>query len=154
MNNHNRGFLCRCLLLLQHRSQQNVRRDYVGCQGLCRPRKNSLQVVYTKTKCLFVCMSVSVSVGLRKFAFACLFVCLSLQQASMQTRAGLWMFLYACCCCFLTVPEEGRGCLMPPPCLESQGCHLISLYYLLSCSSAPSCHSVLSFFFLPVGPFC
>ena len=29
-----------------------------------------------------------------------------------------------------------RGCLMSPPCLESQGCHLIPLCYLLSCSSA------------------
>ena len=36
-----------------------------------------------------------------------------------------------------TPPKGGRGCLMsPPPCLESQGCHLIPLYYLLSCSSA------------------
>ena len=32
--------------------------------------------------------------------------------------------------------EKGRGCLMSPPCLESQGCHLIPLCYLLSCSSA------------------
>ena len=29
-------------------------------------------------------------------------------------------------------PKGGRGCLMsPPPCLESQGCHLIPLCYLL-----------------------
>ena len=27
-------------------------------------------------------------------------------------------------------PKGGRGCLMSPPCLESQGCHLISLCYL------------------------
>ena len=33
-------------------------------------------------------------------------------------------------------PKGGRGCLMSPPCLESQGCHLIPLFYLLSCSSA------------------
>ena len=33
-------------------------------------------------------------------------------------------------------PKGGRGCLMSPPCLESQGCHLIPLCYLLSCSSA------------------
>ena len=32
--------------------------------------------------------------------------------------------------------KGGRGCLMSPPCLESQGCHLIPLCYLLSCSSA------------------
>ena len=32
--------------------------------------------------------------------------------------------------------KGGRGCLMSPPCLESQGCHLIPLYSLLSCSSA------------------
>ena len=33
-------------------------------------------------------------------------------------------------------PKGGRGCLMSPPCLKSQGCHLIPLCYLLSCSSA------------------
>ena len=33
-------------------------------------------------------------------------------------------------------PKGGQGCLMSPPCLESQGCHLIPLCYLLSCSSA------------------
>ena len=32
--------------------------------------------------------------------------------------------------------KEGRGCLISPPCLESQGFHLIPLCYLLSCSSA------------------
>ena len=37
---------------------------------------------------------------------------------------------------FLCPPKGGRGCLMSPPCLESQGCHLIPLCYLLSCSSA------------------
>ena len=30
-------------------------------------------------------------------------------------------------------PKGGRGCLMSPSCLESQGCHLIPLSYLLSC---------------------
>ena len=29
--------------------------------------------------------------------------------------------------------KGGRGCLMSPPCLKSQGCHLLPLYYLLSC---------------------
>ena len=32
-------------------------------------------------------------------------------------------------------PKGGRGCIMSPPCLESEGCHLIPLCYLLSCSS-------------------
>ena len=32
--------------------------------------------------------------------------------------------------------KGGRGCLMSPPCPESQDCHLIPLRYLLSCSSA------------------
>ena len=36
----------------------------------------------------------------------------------------------------LLPPKGGRGCLMSPPCLESQGCHLDPLCYLLSCSSA------------------
>ena len=33
-------------------------------------------------------------------------------------------------------PKGGRGCLMSPSCLESQGCYLIPLCCLLSCSSA------------------
>ena len=41
---------------------------------------------------------------------------------------------------YLWPPKGGRGCLMSPPCLESQGCHLIPLCYLLSCSSASSCY--------------
>ena len=55
--------------------------------------------------------------------------------------------LCSSCCCRLFVlfclcpPKGGRGCLMsPPPCLESQGCHLIPLCYLLSCSSSWSCY--------------
>ena len=32
--------------------------------------------------------------------------------------------------------KNPKGCLMSPSCLESQGCHLIPLCYLLSCSSA------------------
>ena len=34
-------------------------------------------------------------------------------------------------------PEGRPGCLMSPPCLESQGCHLIPLFYPLSCSYLP-----------------
>ena len=30
-------------------------------------------------------------------------------------------------------PKGGQGCLMSSSCLESQGCHLIPLSYLLSC---------------------
>ena len=30
-------------------------------------------------------------------------------------------------------PKGGQGCLMSTSCLESQGCHLIPLSYLLSC---------------------
>ena len=29
-------------------------------------------------------------------------------------------------------PKEGQGCLMSHSCLESQGCHLVPLSYLLS----------------------
>ena len=34
------------------------------------------------------------------------------------------------------IPKGGQGCLMSPPCLASQGCCLIPLYYRLSCFSA------------------
>ena len=42
--------------------------------------------------------------------------------------------------------KGGRGCLSPR-CLESQGCHLIPLCSLLSCSSAQSCYPVCLIFF-------
>ena len=46
------------------------------------------------------------------------------------------------------LPKRGRGCQMSPICLESQGCHLILLYCLLSWSSAYShCSLCLLFFF-------
>ena len=44
------------------------------------------------------------------------------------------------------------GCLMSSPCLESQGCHLIPLYHLLSCSSAESCYSFCFIFFSACWP--
>ena len=55
----------------------------------------------------------------------------------------------------------GQGCLislsspLPSPRLASQDCHLIPLYYLLSCSSTyPYCSFCLfSFFHLPTAPF-
>ena len=50
---------------------------------------------------------------------------------------------------FAQTPRKGgRGCLMSPPCLESQGCHLIPLCYLLSCSSAQSCYPFCFFNFI------
>ena len=55
---------------------------------------------------------------------------------------------------YLCPLKGGRECPMSSPCLESQGCHLIPLYYLLSCFSAWSCYSFcLFFFFLLSGPF-
>ena len=49
-------------------------------------------------------------------------------------------------------PKGGWGCLLSLSCLESQGCHLIPLSYLLSCFFLPSplALSVLSFFLLMV----
>ena len=46
-------------------------------------------------------------------------------------------------------PKGGRGCLMCPPCLESQCCHLIPLFIIASLLLLPSpvTLSVLSFFF-------
>ena len=47
--------------------------------------------------------------------------------------------LITACVFYFLPPKGGRGCLMFSSCLESQGCHLIPLSYLLSCF----------FFFLP-----
>ena len=48
---------------------------------------------------------------------------------------------------FFPPPKGGLGCLMSTPCLEPQGCHLIQLYYLLSCSSSLSLLLFLSYLF-------
>ena len=46
-------------------------------------------------------------------------------------------------------PRGGRVCLMYLSSLESQGCHLSLLYYLLSCSSSSFC--LVFFFFCPLA---
>ena len=43
--------------------------------------------------------------------------------------------------------REAEDVWMSPPCLEPQGCHLIPLYHLLSCSSAESCYTFCGGFF-------
>ena len=55
----------------------------------------------------------------------------------------------------LECPEGRPGMSDVSPCLESQGCHLIPLYYLLSCSSSWSYYSfcLIFLFFLPACPF-
>ena len=50
-------------------------------------------------------------------------------------------------------PKGGRGCLMSSPCLESQGCHLIPLSYLLSCFFCLVLLLFLSCHFSANGPF-
>ena len=54
-------------------------------------------------------------------------------------------YLTLSCCiwqwnAFVTTPKRGLGWPMSPPCLKSHSCHLILLYYLLSCSSAQFCY--------------
>ena len=65
-----------------------------------------------------------------------------LSSLEIQVSIIEWSFL-----------KGGQGCLMSPLCLESQGCLLIPLYYVLSCSSAYSHHSLSLVFFLSTGPF-
>ena len=48
--------------------------------------------------------------------------------------------------------EAGMFWCLPPPGLESRGCHLISSFYLLSCCSAYSCCSFCLLLFLLFGP--
>ena len=43
---------------------------------------------------------------------------------------------------------------MSSSCLESQVCHLVPLYCLLSCSSAEYCYCFCLIFLLPAYPFC
>ena len=50
-------------------------------------------------------------------------------------------------------PKGGRGCLMSPSCLESQGCHLIPLSCLLSCFLCLVLLLFLSCHFSANGPF-
>ena len=52
---------------------------------------------------------------------------------------------------FCAPPKGGRGCLMSPPCLESQSCHLIPLCYLLFFCLVLL--PFLSYLFVSAGPF-
>ena len=58
--------------------------------------------------------------------------------------------------CDMFTPKGGRGWLMSPSCLESQGCHLLPLSYLLSCFFFSPCLVLLLFLschFSANGPF-
>ena len=63
--------------------------------------------------------------GERDYVFHVLFLMNYVHQHSLISSFAFWL-----------TPKGSRGYLMSPPCLESQGCHLIPLCYLLSCSSA------------------
>ena len=66
-------------------------------------------------------------------------------QSKTQTEAFLTRW---------TLPKGGQGCLMSFSCLESQGCHSVSLSYLLSCYSTRSCCSFcFAVFLLILLPF-
>ena len=54
---------------------------------------------------------------------------------------------------WFAAPKGGQGCLMFPSCLESQGCHLIPLSYLLSCFFCLVLLLFLSCHFSANGPF-
>ena len=95
--------------------------------------------------CLFVCLFFVFCCGwlggggsgwlvILVTVIVCLFVCLLL------------------CVCFCP-PKGGRGCLMSPSCLESQGCHLIPLSYLLACFFCLILLLFLSCHFSVNGPF-
>ena len=51
---------------------------------------------------------------------------------------SFWLWCFVFFIFWLWAPKEGRGCLMFPSCLESQSCHQIPLFYLLSRSSTYS----------------
>ena len=67
---------------------------------------------------------------------------------SSNFRVSLFLrYIYFLSDFCLFPPKRSRGCLMSPLCLEFHGCHLIPLYYLISCSSAESCNSFCFVFF-------
>ena len=71
-----------------------------------------------------------------------------------QTSVHLIYFCIWCCVSKCWPWKGGWRCLMSPPCLESQGCHLIPLFYLVFVF-LPSSRtlSVLSFFVCLILPF-
>ena len=81
-----------------------------------------------------------------------------MQFLPKAAQPALMCFVISGCCNCLAVhiisppPKGGLGMSDVSPCLESQGCHLISLYYLLFI-----CRVLLlvlsSSFFLFAGPF-
>ena len=70
-----------------------------------------------------------------------------------QTRHSFWQTMpqFTCRPLFMPTPKGGWICPMSFPCLESQGCHLIPLYYLHSCSSANSHCSFCLVYFCPLA---
>ena len=73
-------------------------------------------------------------------SFCCFFTSASSSSASSSLFLLFhFLFLLSLCLLFISPPTVGRGCLMSPSCLESQGCRLIPLSYLLSCFCCCCC---------------
>ena len=66
------------------------------------------------------------------FIFLSLFILLSLKPVCL--KSGLHVLI-------ISPPKGGQGCLRYPSCLESQGCHRIPIFQLLSCFSTQSSRS-------------
>ena len=112
-----------------------VRQPLVGRQ-VCRHDENGYSQRWKQFKfvpCLYICFSDDISRGslyssnkLIQVVILCRLLCLE----------GLYVVVSKSTPPPSPPPKGGPGCLMSPPCLESQGCHLIPLCYRLSCSSA------------------
>ena len=82
-------------------------------------------------------ISVPVTKGIRMLLFVDIAYLKTKPQAlSFPLYLECLLLVFSCCCVCAWSLKGGWGCVMSPPCLESQGCHLIPLCYLLSCSSA------------------
>ena len=112
-----------------------------SCMVVCQIFTD-VKVYQTFICCMIVCHSVRFSVMSRsdKLAVSLMLWYVRFSSMSRCVRLSLMLFggmgvWWSVRFSLMSPPKGGRGCLMSPPCLESQGCHLIPLCYLLSCSS-------------------
>ena len=94
----------------------------------------SLPTPFTLFLCLFLSCGPFTCISVHKFSrqLSVFSLCSPGLISALLVLSAIYLFLKVS----LNPPKGGWGCLISPPCLESQGCHLIPLCCLLSCSSA------------------
>ena len=126
-----RPFVTKLALIVQcHKLEYPVEKWDYRIQGQGHSRDSECHLMYVQ-----MISSESQNIVFPNLVWWCSIMSQSVMQkffvaATFKVKVTVWAYMIR--------SRKGRlgMCDVSPPCLESQGCHLIPLYYPLSCSSA------------------